>query len=184
MGLGNPGAEYKHTRHNVGFLALDKIAERLHADVKEKKFQSLIARAEHEGRSLLLMKPQTYMNNSGDAVGAALRFHHLSPADVLVICDDVNLPLGKLRIRPGGSYGGQNGLKSIIAALGTDEFPRLRIGVGRPEGGDGLRDYVLGKWERDEIPLIREQVDRAADAAFFVVGEGVQTAMNRFNGSG
>jgi PTH1 family peptidyl-tRNA hydrolase len=111
-----------------------------------------------------------------------LRFHHLAPNDLLVVCDDVNLPLGKLRVRPGGSHGGQNGLRSIINEIGTEEFPRLRVGVGKPEGNADLRDYVLGKWEREEIPVVREQVDRAVDAVLCVIGEGVEAAMNRYNG--
>ena len=180
-GLGNPGAEYRNTRHNVGFLVIDRLATELGVSVGKRKFRSLIGDGKHEGEGVLLMKPQTYMNLSGGAIREAVRFHGLAPSDVLVICDDVNLPLGRLRLRPDGSHGGQNGLKSIIADLGTDAFPRLRVGVGRPEGNAGLKDYVLGKWERDEIPIMQEQVGRAAEAALCFLHEGIEAVMNRYN---
>ncbi len=180
VGLGNPGAEYRNTRHNVGFMVMERLADTLKVGIATSKFHSLIGQGTLEGHGVLLVKPLTYMNLSGQAVRDALRFHSLAPADLLVIADDVNLPLGRLRLRPDGSAGGHNGLKSIIADLGAEAFPRLRIGVGAPNGAP-LRDYVLGKWERDELPIVHEQVDRAAEAVACALTEGVEAAMNRYN---
>lgn len=181
VGLGNPGAEYRNTRHNVGFDVIDRLAEEWRIKTGTRRFKSLIGEGRFEGDSILLMKPQTYMNLSGGAVRDAVRFHRLPLSDLLVISDDVNLELGRLRIRAEGSHGGQNGLRNIIAELGTDAFPRLRIGVGHPGGERGLVDHVLGKWARDEIPIIREQIERAAEAVACILREGLEPAMNRYN---
>jgi PTH1 family peptidyl-tRNA hydrolase len=181
VGLGNPGAEYRNTRHNVGFLVLDRLSEEWGIPIARKAFRSLVGEGRHNGKKVVLIQPQTYMNLSGQAVREAARFHRAPPEKILVICDDVNLPLGRLRLRGDGSHGGQNGLKSVIADLGTDAFPRLRVGVGLPEGNGGLIDHVLGKWGKDEVPVVRQQVERAAEAVRCVLDEGLDPAMNRFN---
>ena len=131
VGLGNPGAEYAQTRHNVGFMLVDKLASDLKVDVTKKKFNALMAECQIKGEKIILVKPQTYMNLSGDAVGPLARWYKINPSDIMVIYDDMDLPLGKLRIRPFGGTGGHNGMKSLIAALGTEKFPRMRIGIGR-----------------------------------------------------
>jgi PTH1 family peptidyl-tRNA hydrolase len=181
VGLGNPGSEYQNTRHNVGFLVLDRLAEMAGIQIGKKAFKGLTGEGRLENRKAALLKPQTYMNLSGQSVREAMRFYRMAPEDILVICDDVNLPVGRLRLRPEGSHGGQNGLKSVIAEIGTDAFPRLRVGVGRPEGEKGLIGHVLGKWGPDELPVVREQTERATDAIRFILSEGIDAAMNRFN---
>lgn len=180
VGLGNPGAEYQNTRHNIGFLVVDRLAEELKIRIGRRAFKSLVGEGQYDGEAVLLVKPQTYMNLSGAAVRDALRFYRLSSSDLLVIYDDVNLELGRLRLRTSGSAGGHNGMKSIIAEVG-EEFPRLRVGVGHPGGSDGLIDHVLGKWEREEIPIVRDQVEKAAEAALHALREGIEPAMNRYN---
>ena len=149
VGLGNPGDKYDGTRHNAGFLAVDALADKGQFRISRVKFKALTAQAEVGGQGALVMKPTTYMNLSGEAVGEAARFYHISPAQVLVISDDVDLPLGKLRLRTGGSAGGHNGLKSIIQHLGTDQFPRIKIGVGdKPHPDYDMADWVLGRLQR------------------------------------
>ncbi|MBI5092134.1 MAG: aminoacyl-tRNA hydrolase [Candidatus Hydrogenedentes bacterium] len=181
VGLGNPGPRYKNTRHNVGFMVLDKLADALGAAFDKERHKSLIASARHNDEKLLLVKPLTFMNLSGEAVAAAGRNVLQEVSDLLVVVDDVNLPLGKLRIRTGGSAGGHNGLKSIIACMGTPEFPRLRIGVGSTEPGRDLRDHVLSSFHPDEWPEVRATVARAADAVLRFVEAGVDQTMNEFN---
>ncbi len=180
VGLGNPGSEYERTRHNVGFDVLDELAGRHRTAFKNHaKWKAKAAKIADVGGGLLLAKPITFMNLSGWAVRELASFHKLAPSDLLVISDDADLPLGRLRIRASGSAGGHNGLKSIIEELGTEEFPRLRIGVGRQAGG--LRNHVLGRFAPDEQPLIDEAVKKAADAAEMFVNENILAAMNRYN---
>ena len=182
VGLGNPGGEYENTRHNAGFAVADELARRGGFAVQRLKFKALTAAAEIGGQGALVMKPTTYMNLSGEAVGEAARFYKLPPDHVLVISDDVDLPLGKLRIRTGGSAGGHNGLKSIIQHLGSDRFPRLKVGVGgKPHPDYDLADWVLGKLQGEDKKLMDETVKRAADAVECLLKDGSDKAMNRYN---
>ena len=181
IGLGNPGARYKDTRHNVGFAVLDRLAGRLDADFSQEKYGGLIARTARAGEPLLLIKPLTFMNNSGDCVARALRYTETDPGSMLVIADDVNLPLGRLRFRRDGSAGGHNGLKSIIERIGGQDFPRLRIGVGLGSSGGGLVNHVLGPFTAEERVQRDEAVDRAVEAALAYVDDGITRAMNEFN---
>ena len=182
VGLGNPGAKYENTRHNVGFRAVDALADQSGAAIRRIKYHALTAEAAVGGQGVLLMKPTTYMNLSGEAVGEAARFYKLAPDHVLVISDDVDLPLGKLRIRKSGSAGGHNGLKSIIQHLGSDQFPRLKIGVGgKPHPDYNMADWVLGQLRGEDAKAMDEAVRRAADAVECLLREGIEKAMNQFN---
>lgn len=178
VGLGNPGREYAGTRHNIGFDVLDEVARRWH--VQLRPWKSVADVAVVGTRGVVLVEPQTYMNLSGDAVSRIAAFHKLEPADVLVVVDEVQLPLGRLRVRRGGSAGGHNGLKSIIQHIGA-EFPRLRIGVGRGDPRWDLADHVLSKFGREEREAVADVVNRAADAVELFAGEGLDVVMNRFN---
>ena len=181
-GLGNPGAKYENTRHNAGFMAADALAEHCHAGAWRLKFQAQTAQVVLGGQGVLLLKPLTYMNLSGEAVGQAARFYKLPADHVLVISDDTDLPLGKLRIRNSGSSGGHNGLKSIITHLGTDQFPRLKIGVGgKPHPDYDMADWVLGQLQGQDKKTMEDAVARAAQAAECLVQDGPEKAMNRFN---
>ncbi|MBR6677636.1 MAG: aminoacyl-tRNA hydrolase [Oscillospiraceae bacterium] len=180
--LGNPGREYAETRHNVGFLAADLLAEKKNEKIDRLKFKALTGTVELGGEKVLVMKPQTYMNLSGEAVGEAARFYKLPPERVLVISDDVSLPLGKMRIRANGSAGGHNGLKNIIQHLGTDAFPRIKVGVGAPAHPEHeMVDWVIGKFSRDERKVLDEMLKKTVDAVECVIRDGVQKAQNRFN---
>ena len=182
VGLGNPGDKYENTRHNVGFLTVDELAERARVPVQRLKHRALTNTVELGDARVLLMKPVTYMNLSGEAVGEAARFYKIPADHVLVISDDVSLPIGKLRIRKGGSAGGHNGLKNIIQHLGTDQFPRVRVGVGqKPHPDYDLADWVLGKFQGEDKKVMDEAVKRAADAVECILKEGADRAMNRFN---
>ena len=182
VGLGNPGAQYDNTRHNAGFAVADELARRGGFAIQRVKFKALTAAAQLGGQGVLVMKPATYMNLSGEAVGEAARFYKLSPDRVLVISDDVDLPLGKLRLRVSGSAGGHNGLKSIIQHLGTDQFPRLKVGVGgKPHPDYDLADWVLGKLQGEDKKVMDEAVKRAADAVECFLKDGPQKAMSQFN---
>ena len=183
VGLGNPGEKYENTRHNVGFLTVDQLADRAGVPVQKLKHRALTNTAEVGGVRVLLMKPVTYMNLSGEAVGEAARFYKIPPDHVLVISDDVSLPLGKLRIRKGGSAGGHNGLKSIIQHLGTDQFPRIRVGVGeKPHPDYDLADWVLGRPQGEDKKAIDAAVKRAADAVECILTQGLERGMGKFNG--
>ena len=182
VGLGNPGDKYENTRHNVGFLTVDVLAERARVPVQKLKHRALTNTVELGGARVLLMKPVTYMNLSGEAVGEAARFYKIPPERVLVISDDVSLPIGKLRIRKGGSAGGHNGLKSIIQHLGTDQFPRVKVGVGeKPHPDYDMADWVLGKFVGPDKTAIDEATLRAAQAVECYLKDGPQKAMNQFN---
>ena len=182
VGLGNPGGKYEGTRHNVGFMVVDELASRGRISVTRAKYHALTATAEVGGQGVLVMKPTTYMNLSGEAAGEAARFYKLTPDRVLVISDDVDLPLGRLRIRTAGSAGGHNGLKSIIQHLGSDQFPRLKVGVGgKPHPDYDMADWVLSKVQGEDKKVLDESIQRAADAVECLLRDGPQKAMNRFN---
>ncbi len=180
-GLGNPGDKYRGTRHNVGFDVLDLIAARHGLRFETAPAEALQARWRRADADVLLVKPLTFMNLSGQAVGELLRYFRVELADVLIVTDDVNLPIGRVRARPSGSDGGHNGLKSIAQHFGTIDYPRLRIGVGRGDMRRDLADHVLAKFESDERIAIDESVTRAADAVEMWIGEGLGKVMNAFN---
>ena len=183
VGLGNPGAEYASTRHNTGFMTLDLLASRLQVKVFREKFKALTASASFGGQKLLLLAPQTYMNASGIAVEAAAHFYRIPPERVLVLYDDVSLPIGRIRIRRDGSAGGHNGIRSIISMLGTETFPRVRVGVGeKPHPDYDLADWVLSTVSREDQPSYRSAMEHAAEAALCVVTDGCDRAAARFNG--
>jgi PTH1 family peptidyl-tRNA hydrolase len=179
VGLGNPGRPYAGTRHNVGFDVLDALAGRHRLDWESAPADALLAK--WRAASVLLAKPLTFMNLSGAAIGDLLRFYKIDLPDLFVVVDDVNLELGRLRARPSGSAGGHNGLKSVIAAFGSEDFARLRIGVGRGDGRRDLADHVLAKFDPEERTIVAEAVGRAADATELFVAEGIGPVMNRFN---
>lgn len=181
-GLGNPGTQYENTRHNAGFMAVDTIAEKLGAQVKKLKFKSLTADVNLGGKRCLLMKPTTFMNNSGEAVEEAMSFYKLPPEKLLVLYDDISLDVGRLRIRRKGSDGGHNGIKSIILHLNSDAFPRVKIGVGKkPHPDFNLADWVLSAFKKDEGENLESALAKAADAAELIVCDKTEEAMNRFN---
>ncbi|MBC5738782.1 aminoacyl-tRNA hydrolase [Lawsonibacter faecis] len=180
--LGNPGDKYDGTRHNVGFMVADEIGEREHIPIQKLKFKALTNTCELGGAKVLLMKPITYMNLSGEAVRQAADFYKVPAERVLVVSDDVSLPVGKLRIRLKGSAGGHNGLKSIIAHLGSESFPRLKIGVGeKPHPDYDLADWVLGKFAGEDKKAIDAAIKRAADAVEAIIRDGAEKAMGKFN---
>ena len=182
-GLGNPGDQYEHTRHNAGFQVIDALSQRGGFPVRRLKFHALTQTALIGGQGVLVMKPLTYMNLSGQAVGEAARFYKLPPHQVLIISDDVDLPLGKLRIRKGGSAGGHNGLKNIIQHLGTDQFPRVKVGVGeKPHPDYDMADWVLSKFVGEDLKTITAAIEKAGKAVECLIAEGPDKAMNKFNG--
>ena len=181
--LGNPGDKYEGTRHNVGFMVADEVAERRNAPIQRLRFKALTNILTIAGEKVLVMEPITYMNLSGEAVRPAADFYRIPPDHVLVVSDDTALALGRLRIRTKGSAGGHNGLKSIIQHLGTDQFPRLRVGVGeKPHPDYDMADWVLGKFTGEDKKTITAAVKRAADAIEFILDEGIDRGMGKFNG--
>ncbi|WP_186567615.1 aminoacyl-tRNA hydrolase [Lawsonibacter celer] len=182
VGLGNPGDKYEATRHNVGFMVVDELAERARTPVQKLKFRALTNTAQVGDAKALLMKPVTYMNLSGEAVRQAADFYKVPPERVLVISDDVSLPVGKLRLRRGGSAGGHNGLKNIILHLGSDQFPRVKIGVGeKPHPDYDMAEWVLSRFIGEDKRTMDEAIKRAADSVECCIREGMDRAMNRFN---
>jgi PTH1 family peptidyl-tRNA hydrolase len=182
VGLGNMGDQYEHTRHNVGFDVIDQLADGLDIPVQRLKFKALTNTASLGGQTVLLMKPVTYMNLSGEAVAPAASFYKIPPEHILVISDEVSLPPGKLRIRQSGSAGGHNGLKNIISHLHSDQFPRIRLGVGgKPHPDYDMADWVLGKPQGEDRKAVDDAVKRAAQAVECYIKEGPQAAMSKFN---
>ena len=181
-GLGNPGAKYEMTRHNAGFLAIDMLAMKQNKEIKRLKFHALTCDAEIEGKKCLLMNPQTFMNNSGEAIGEAAKFYKIPPQNIIVLSDDISLDVGKIRIRRKGSAGGHNGLKSIIAHLGSEDFPRVKIGVGKkPNAYMDLADWVLGRFPKELEPQLKEALENADGAISLIVQDKFDRAMNLYN---
>ena len=181
VGLGNPGGRYAGTRHNVGFDVIDYLAEAPHAGRFQSRFQAQVAELSEPPHKLLLVKPETFMNLSGRSVRQLVDFYQVPLDELLVVCDDINLPLGRLRVRARGTHGGHNGLRDIQAHLGTTEYSRLRIGVGAPDGSE-LVDHVLGRFQPGEKAVIREAIETAAQAAMVWVAQGTEACMNQYNG--
>ena len=181
-GLGNPTREYEKTRHNVGFDTIDVLADRINTDVAERKFKGLYGKGMLGGEKVILLKPQTFMNLSGESVRAAADFYKIPPDHIIVIYDDISLDVGHLRIRTKGSAGGHNGIKSIIAHLGTQEFPRVKIGVGAKPDRMDLADYVLSRFSQTDRAVMEDAFQEAANAAQMMIQEGADAAMNRYNG--
>ena len=184
VGLGNPGAEYAQTRHNAGFLLVEKLAERWRSSwTNERKFQARVARAESAGQKVLLAEPQTFMNLSGESVGALVSFYQLPVEKILVVVDDADLPLGEIRLRPGGGSGGHHGLESVAEHLGAKSYARLRLGIGRQHEARQITGHVLGKFSAAENALLEKVLERAAGQIECWLSAGLQKAMNQFNGA-
>ena len=180
VGLGNPGKEYDGTRHNIGFAAVDYIADKYNIELNRVKFKGVFGEGFIDGKKVILLKPTTYMNLSGESIREVINFYKISNEEVIVIYDDISLEVGRLRIREKGSHGGHNGIKSIIANLGTDVFPRVKIGVGAPKGN--LVSHVLGKFSEDEIEILRETIKASSDAVSIMIKSDAKEAMNKLNG--
>ena len=180
-GLGNPTREYEKTRHNVGFEAIDILADKAGTTVTEKKHKALYGKGYIGGQKVILAKPQTYMNLSGESIREIADFYKIEPENIIILCDDINLSEGQLRIRLKGSAGGHNGLKNIISHLGTQEFPRIRIGVGEKPRGMDLADYVLGRFPKEQQAVMEEPYGNAAEAACMMIEDGADAAMNHYN---
>lgn len=180
VGLGNPGKEYDGTRHNIGFAAIDYIADKYNIELNRVKFKGVFGEGFIDNKKVILLKPTTYMNLSGESIREVINFYKISNEEVIVIYDDISLEVGRLRIREKGSHGGHNGIKSIIANLGTDVFPRVKIGVGAPKGN--LVSHVLGKFSEDEIEILRETIKASSDAVSIMIKSDAKEAMNKLNG--
>ncbi|PXX54552.1 PTH1 family peptidyl-tRNA hydrolase [Hungatella effluvii] len=180
-GLGNPTREYEKTRHNVGFEAIDILADKAGTTVTDKKHKALYGKGYIGGQKVILAKPQTYMNLSGESIREIADFYKIEPENIIILCDDINLSEGQLRIRLKGSAGGHNGLKNIISHLGTQEFPRIRIGVGEKPRGMDLADYVLGRFPKEQQAAMEEAYRDAAEAACMMIEDGADAAMNHYN---
>jgi peptidyl-tRNA hydrolase, PTH1 family len=183
IGLGNPGREYRDNRHNLGFMVIDRLIVRLNARGMKVQSKAIVTTATYVDRKLILAKPQTYMNLSGQSAQGLLNFYKIPTENMLIAHDDLDIPFGTIRIRPGGGPGGQKGMASTIEQLGTKDFPRLRIGIGRPPGRMNPSDYVLQNFSREEMKILSEIVDRAAEAILTFVVDGLNKAMNKYNGS-
>jgi PTH1 family peptidyl-tRNA hydrolase len=182
VGLGNPGREYRANRHNIGFMLIDRLAERLGVRFTRLESKALVTKADHQGARLILAKPQTFMNLSGTAVGSLIRFYKVPIDHIIVAYDDVDLPIGILRIRPDGGSAGQKGMASIIERLGSQNFARLRIGIGRPPGRTEAAEYVLEDFSKSDLEIIQPALDRGVEAVFTFITSGLNTAMNLYNG--
>jgi PTH1 family peptidyl-tRNA hydrolase len=183
IGLGNPGREYKDTRHNFGFMLIDRIAVRLNARGMKVQSKAIVTNTTHEDRKLILAKPQTFMNLSGQSVQGLVHFYKIPLTNVMILSDDLDIPFGTIRIRGAGGPGGQRGLGSILEKLGTKEVPRLRLGIGRPPGRMDPAAYVLQNFSRDEMQTLSEVLDQGAEAVLAFVAHGLNKAMNEYNGS-
>lgn len=182
VGLGNPGGKYEITRHNAGFLCADLFAESMNTEIKRLKYHALTAEVNIDGHRCLLMKPQTFMNNSGEAVAEAAKFYKIPAEKVIVMFDDISLPIGKLRVRRKGSAGGHNGIKSIISHLGSENFPRVKIGVGaKPHPDYDLADWVLASFKKEDFPALKEAMVNAGEAVKLIVNGNTDKAMNLYN---
>lgn len=182
-GLGNPGKEYEGTRHNAGFMVIDRLADEYNISVDTKKHKALCGKGVIEGNQVILVKPQTYMNLSGQAVAEVMNYYKADLEDLIVIFDDISLEPGKIRIRPKGSAGGHNGIKNIIAQLGTQEFGRIKVGVGDKPKNYDLVNWVLGHFSKEDAELMEDGVKKAVKAAVTIMNEGVEAGMNKFNGN-
>ena len=182
VGLGNPGPEYRHNRHNVGFMVVNALAEKMGVSLSRVEFRALVGKAHLDQERVILAKPQTFMNNSGQAVGPLVRFYKIPMDQLLVVHDDLDLPFGTLRLRPFGGTGGQQGMESIVSHLNTRDFARLRVGIGRPPGRMDPADYVLHDFDSDEGEFLPEVMDAAVDAIMRYIHDGIEKAMNEFNG--
>ena len=180
VGLGNPGKEYEGTRHNIGFEAIDYLSDKYNIELNREKFKGVFGEGFIKGKKVILLKPTTYMNLSGESIREVINFYKISNEEVIVIYDDISLEVGRLRIREKGSHGGHNGIKSIIANLGTDVFPRIKVGVGAPKGN--LVSHVLGKFSEDEIEVLRETIKASSDAVSIMMKADTKEAMNKLNG--
>lgn len=181
VGLGNPGREYKETRHNIGFMLLDQLAGRLNLSFTRMESRALVTKGNYQGSRLILAKPQTYMNLSGQAVGSLARYYKIPYNNLLVVYDDVDLPMGAIRIRASGGSGGHQGMNSIIGRLGTQDFPRMRLGIDRPPGRMDAADYVLQHFSKAEAEFLSASLDRAEQAVLVFISQGVDAAMNLYN---
>lgn len=182
VGLGNPGSRYERTRHNVGFDVVALLAQRLSAPLRDPRFGALLGTGRLNAEQVILAMPQTWMNRSGDSVGPMAGFYRVPPTQVVVVHDELDLPFGDIRLKSGGGHGGHNGLRDVSAKLGTGEYPRVRFGIGRPEGPMDPADWVLSRWTEEQRQALPALLERAADAVSSVVADGIQAAMNRWNG--
>lgn len=181
VGLGNPGKEYADTKHNVGFRVIDRLADKYNIDVSKFKYRAFTGDGMINGKKVFLVKPQTYMNLSGESIKEVMSFYKVPVENMTIIFDDTSLPLSMIRIKEKGSAGGHNGIKSIIAHMGTDEFARIKVGIGEKPNGWDLADYVLAKFSADDAPLIEAGIDKAAEAVEMMLSSGMKDAMNKFN---
>lgn len=181
VGLGNPGRQYQASRHNIGFMLVSHLAEKLEIAFTRVQSKALVTKSNYQGRSLILAKPQTYMNLSGQAVSSLVRFYKIQLDNLLVVYDDVDLPYGRIRMRPSGGSAGQKGMQSIIGQLGTQEFPRMRMGVGRPPGSEAAASYVLRDFSGEDADFLPPILDRGVEAVMTYITEDLTTAMNRYN---
>ena len=181
VGLGNPGPRYRDTRHNIGFRCIDLMSSKWDIKLSERRAKAILVRDRHLGHDIVLAKPRTFMNNSGEGVAYLLARFRAKPQDLIVIYDEMALPVGKLRLRPAGSDAGHNGIKSIISALGTQQFPRVRVGIGKPSVGGEHISHVIGGFSKDEFPIIAEAVGRVVETVDCLLEEGIDQAMSRFN---
>ena len=181
-GLGNPGSKYEYTRHNAGFMVIDDLAKKLNIKVNKLKFKSLIGEGFIGNEKVILMKPSTYMNDSGKAILDCFNYYNLSPENLIVICDDIDIPFGTIRIKKKGSAGTHNGLKSIIYLIQSQDFARIKVSVGQNDNNYDLKDFVLSQFSKKEFEVLKKEIDMSSDAAIKIVEENVDYAMNNFNG--